>query len=430
MNTDSDIIDFWININYDITSLNNIKYKNNHPNYLDSQQSNYIFFKSFKDPISDIKCNIHNNNYDINHILDNHISTYIDHNVHLSGLFDKNLFKFIKFKSVFDFYNDLTSLNKLNYNYSFIDSNDKKKIIFTIVIFISIIGSSFMINKSDDDMETIYKNNPLILFYTACYLFFDYLFDDININKNIKKNIVKYVNNIFDDVKNINNYIDDHNIKKYIDSINNIFIILFNYEKQKYPILYYTLKHIFNVEASTSKFQTYNDKCDFDLNKILECTLLKGRETINGVWQICNINFDFKQNKEYLLLMNHLGFIFQLLDDLIDIEQDVIEKNVTIFSYIFLYNQKPIKYDKIDLINNVVKLINYVYEFNNILDSIDINIMSQKHKHICFYILLLMLNYGISKNDILKNEFIKYEYLFPLKFDDIINFRQNKYTIF
>ena len=102
------------------------------------------------------------------------------------------------------------------------------------------------------------------------------------------------------DKQNINKYDKDVNVDKYIVSINNIFAILFNHDKNKYPILYKSMLSIFNVEANTSKYQSFVDtKPDnIDLDKILTCTLLKGRETINCVWQIHDIYTDFKNSRE------------------------------------------------------------------------------------------------------------------------------------
>ena len=401
---------FWDNISCDIYSLTNIKYP------VFNHSFNYDLFKNF--PLNEIKTNLANNNYDIESIF---ISYMEQHKI--MHLIDANFFKLLNIKTIFDFYNDLNKLNKLNSACSFIDINDKKKIIFTVVIFIAICVSSITINNNQNDLKTTYDNNPLILFYISSYLFFDYLFDDITINKNIKKNIVKYVNNIFDNGPNLDFSIPND---KYFDTINNLFMILQCYDKSKYPLLYQTLKNVFNIEATTSKIQTYYENYNVDLDKILLCTLLKGRETINGVWQICDIDKDFKQDIKYNKLMNHFGLIFQMLDDLIDIEQDINENNITIFSYPFIYKiENPKEY----LEKNIIKLTNYVYLFRNIQDEIDIN-FSEKQKEMLFNMLLLMLNYGISKNDILKKILADHQHLFFFKFDDIIKFRQFKYEIF
>jgi len=412
---------FWNSISDDINTLNNIKHQ------IYDHSANYNFFKQF--PFSEIKNNISNLNFNIEPIVSTYLKLYNNH--YFSSLFDANFFRLFKIETIFDFLKDLNTLNKLNHKYSFIDVNDKKKYIFTIVVFIAIYTSSITINNNSEDIKKTYDNNPLILYYIACYLFFDYLFDDINVDKNIKKNIVKYVNNIFTSKKNINIYNKDGFIDKYIDTINNIFIILFAYDKTNYSLLYDTLINIFNIEAITSNYQTvdHNNKNNKpDINIILNCTILKGMETIHGVWQICDINKDFKKDDKYNKLMNHFGFIFQLLDDLIDIEQDIAENNITIFSYPFIY-----KYDddncSIYLKKNIVKLINYVYSFKNILDEIDINIRN-KQKDVFFSMLLIMLNYGISKNSIIKNIICDYQDLFFFKFDDIINFRQLKYSLF
>ena len=147
---------------------------------------------------------------------------------------------------------------------------------------------------------------------------------------------------------------------------------------------------IFNAEAITNKYQTFTDINNAkDIDKILECTLIKGRDTVFGVWQICQINKDFKNDVYYNIIGNHLGFIFQLLDDFIDIEQDVQEKNVTLFSYPVLYKYIDNQY----FVNNINKLINYL---NNLDDIISDSYLEKKDLEVIKVCAIFLLNYGIN----------------------------------
>ena len=114
------------------------------------------------------------------------------------------------------------------------------------------------------------------------------------------------------------------------------------------------------------------------------------------------------------------------IDDLIDIEQDVNENNITLFSYPFLYK---INDTNQYLKNNVTKLINYVLNINEILND-KIDVITTDNIKIVYFVLLLLLNYGISKYDNIKSMFIDYESIFPLKFNDIYEFRKQKYNLF
>jgi hypothetical protein len=189
---------------------------------------------------------------------------------------------------------------------------------------------------------------------------------------------------------------------------------------------------IFNINSITSKIQSFVfDEPKKNIIEIIKCTLLKGSETMFGILQICDINKNFKEDLNYVLLCLHLGFIFQLLDDLCDIDQDVKEKNITLFNYPILYNQHFDEKKKDEFLkSNVIKLINYVFNFKNILNDIQIDGLTQSKKNMYFNIIYIYLNYAISKYHNIRNMLGEYEGIFLFKFSDIYNFRELKYNLF
>lgn len=340
----------------------------------------------------------------------NYVIKYIIENINASDL----ITTFIKF------YNDIKILDKLNPNHKILNLDNEentKKCNTSLIILVGIHTSSKFINNNKMTILETYNSNPLIFYYLCCYLFFDYLIDDPNIDKLCKKQVVDYTYNLFNygsfEFKNNLLETDVNLIVNYIPTIDNIFSILFNYNKNDYPELYKSMFDIFNAEAITSKYQTFTNINDVkDINKILECTLIKGRDTIFGVWQICEINKDFKNDPCYNMIGNHFGLIFQLLDDFIDIEQDVQEKNVTLFSYPVLYKYVDNQY----FINNINKLINYL---NNLDDIISDSYLEKKHMELIHVCAIFLLNYGISSDEMFRNMYKDYEKCLYFDFNEI-----------
>ena len=326
---------------------------------------------------------------------------------------------------LYELYKDLKLLDKLNNGYLFFDENkfDERYIYYgTIIIFASVYSLNLMENKQIFSFVEIYKSNPLILFFLCCYVFFDNLLDSPDIDKNIKKIVIKYIDHLFKTGKLLDEY---HNLDlKYLSTINNIFSILLNYKLEDYPRLYESMYKIFMTEVKTNKYQTFEQKEDVkDINIILSMSMDKGRETLIASWQIFYININFRSCNNLMKLASHMGFMFQLLDDLDDIDIDIREKNVTLFSYPYLYELEDIdEYMK----TNVLKLINYVMNINDEFKKIDSEYVDENKKQQYAFAYLVYLNYCVAKNIMLKKMFAEYEHLFPIKYDEIVEIYKQK----
>lgn len=323
---------------------------------------------------------------------------------------------------------DLKLLDSINNGYLFFDEDkfDEKNMYYGLLI---IVTSIFSLNLIEDEKTfsfvKIYKRNPLILFFLCCYVFFDNLLDSPDIDKNVKKTVVKYIDHLFKTGKLLDEF---NNLEiKYLSTINNIFSILLNYKLDEYPYLYESMYKIFISEVKTSKYQTFEQKEDAkDINIILSMTMDKGKETLIATWQIFYININFRTCDDLMTLSSHMGFIFQLLDDLDDIELDVLEKNITLFSYPYLYQLDDIdEYIRI----NVTKLINYVLNINEEFKKIDSEYVSTEKKQQYEFAFVIYLNYCIGKNKMLKDMFMEYEYLFPIKYDEIVKIYKQKQSM-
>lgn len=326
---------------------------------------------------------------------------------------------------LYELYKDLKLLDKINNGYLFFDENkfDQKYMYYaTINIFASIYSLNLIENKQTFSFVEIYRSNPLILFFLCCYVFLDNLLDFPDTDKTIKKLVTKYIDHLFRTGKILNEYCNLD--LKYLSTINNIFSILMNYKLDLYPYLYESMYKIFISEVKTNKYQTFENKNDVkDLNIILKMTMDKGRETLIASWQIFYINVNFRSCNDLMILSSHMGFMFQLLDDLDDIDIDVKEKNVTIFSYPFLYKLENIdEYMKI----NVSKLINYVMGIEEEFKKINSEYVDETKKQQYAFAFLIYLNYCIAKNNMLKKMFAEYEYLFPIKYDQIVDIYKQK----
>lgn len=412
---DSYYLDYWANLSSTV----------NLPDNLHSQQDNFNLLIGF--PIEEIKNKI--NSFDLN--INDIIKKYFENHKNINKEFISVILNdTINYNNVaigcYQFYEDLKLIDKINNGYSFLDvstTNNKKKVGLGFgILYILYIAYGF-VNDTKDNLDDLYRSNPLFLFYICGYLFFDFLLDDPTISKTTKKNVIKYINTIFSTGElydpDDDNLIDTH----YLTTIKTIFTILLNYDKEKYPFLYDSVYKMFMIEAVTSKYQTY-DGNSVKYEDILKCSLLKSSFSVMGVFQICNITKDFYNDPEYVKFSSHFAFILQLADDLIDIEQDIEENNITIFSYPYIYKlENRDEYLK----ENISKLINYVFDFKNIIE--EINIFNGKNKVGYYYMLLMLINYGISKYDNIREMFKEYESIFLFKFDEIYKIIDSKCMI-
>ena len=205
-------------------------------NYSDNNNENqedyYNFLKNL--PINEIKIKNNNNDFDINNIIKDYIDQYKDKDDFIFFMLLPDTNYNSVYNGFYQFYKDLKILDSINDGYKFLDlsTNDgKKKIMFGNIFVFIIYKFSTIFNNNTSSLEETYKNNPLIFFYICSYLFFDYLLDDPNIDKEIKKKICKYVYKLFASGKNVE---DTQLIDPvYLTTINNLFIILFNYKKKR-----------------------------------------------------------------------------------------------------------------------------------------------------------------------------------------------------
>jgi hypothetical protein len=422
------MIDFWKEIDIDIRINNN--------NFTNYHSINFQFIKEllignikfvFEDIQENIDTKLYSNyeesisiNNKINEIVNNHFEKYYDKSEFINCIINNSIHDI--YLSFYQFYNDLRMLDNINDSYNYLNTSNYHATIKYAILLLGMYTSSTYINKNKLSLKDTYMNNPLIIFYICSYIFFDNLLDDITVSSDTKNNISKYIDTLFKlgelPTKNI------YNIEnKHFKNINNIFVILFNYKKEKYPFLYKSLYSVFKSEVTTAHYQNSNS---IDTDTILMCTLHKGKETVLGLWQIFEINKNFRDDHNYTILANHIAMIFQLLDDLDDIQEDIVDKNITIFSYPYLTD-----YADIDLYlkNNVSKLINYILNINEELDAIDIEYISEEHKKNISIMMLVYLNICISKHENIKNMFIQYNFLFPLDFNNCHEFYLKFYQI-
>jgi len=304
------------------------------------------------------------------------------------------------------FYKDMHDLNDLNPAYPFIPSSDKNKKLFILHLFTSSFSLAILFGNRDD-MSVWYEKTPLLLYYAACYLFFDYVFDDSTISVDVKKKVVKYVRAIFES-KDAVEATDD----PILVTVNNIFALLFKFDKAAHPELYQALLDVFNAEAESAKVQNFQGErpAEVDLDELFYHTLVKSRETFNALWNVLGV--DYKSDARYEVVMNHFGLVTQMMDDFNDVEADVAENTITPFSYAFIYETGDAYF-----VEQAVKLVQYVFNLKSELKTLELKELSDRNVDTVFAFFLLALNYAIAKYPVLTKALAEYEHLFPFPFE-------------
>ncbi len=415
-------VSLWNSLKHHEIHVNEIKYDQLVNEKILEQIMSFKFNKYITKDINDETIKKYND--EINKILkENIIKEVISESIDISQFMFRDLYI-----GLYELYKDLKILDNINDGYIFFDESkfNEKYIYYGIIVIVaSVFSLNLMEDKTDFSFYDIYKNNPLILFFLCCYVFFDNLLDSPDVDKQTKKLVVIYIDQLFKTGKRM----DEFNglEKKYVSTINNIFSILLNYELKKYSHLYESMYKIFMTEVKTNKYQTFENKDDKkDIDIILNMSMDKGRETLIASWQIFYINLNFRACDELMILADHMGFLFQLLDDLDDIDIDIKENNVTLFSYPYLYGYEDTEI-KHYMEKNVGKLITYTLNFKNELNKIKCGYVSDNKKKQYAYAFLIYLNYCIAKNSLLKDMFMDHEHIFPMKYDDIMEFYNKRF---
>ena len=311
------VINFWHQLSNNIIDISKCKCCDQINNYLLLKNNMSGDYKKFLiKPLNEPIVSAYNN--ELNEIM-NKIINIIATNENKAIIQNIRFYDF--YAGLYQLYKDLKLLDSINDGYIFFDENRFEEKYFyygAIIMVASVFSLNLVENKIEFSFVDIYQNNPLILFYLCCYVFFDSLLDSPDIDKDTKKSVVSYIDHMFKTGNKLSNY--DNVEKKYITTVNNIFSILLNYDINEYPYLYESMYKIFLIEVKSSKYQTFIDKTDVkDQNVILQMSMIKGRETLLSSWQIFNITTDFRSCNELLYLADHGGYVFQLLDDLDDL---------------------------------------------------------------------------------------------------------------
>ena len=313
------------------------------------------------------------------------------------------------YKTFIKFIKDIKTLDSTNPHYKIVDDLVYVKLVNSFNILLYIYYSSVIMANNDKTMIETYNQNSLIFYYTCSYIILDYILDDPTIPKANKKQVVMYINTLFLSGKHDTSKYDL--IQNYIPSISKAFDILFTYDKKEYPEVYRSLYDIFKFESLSSSYQSFNDSSDKkDINKILEHTLNKGRETVFSIFQVCNPKKVYKDDRAYYFIASHFGFVLQLLDDFMDVDQDVKEKSVTIFSYPILYDlENKDEY----LEKNIGKLLNYISSIEFIISEKTIkekfNLDELYSKDLFIVGNKLLINKGLITNNSYSNIVLKYQ---------------------
>ena len=270
----------------------------------------------------------------------------------------------------------------------------KKRIFLGVIWFAIGFYICYLINKFHNLNNFISfkdaSNNSYMIFLTCCFVYYDDIFDNLDIDIKLKKIILKYTSyfleniNTFKTIEELeNNFIvKNTNLceKKYLEikKINKILGILFKKQKKNPNLdILNNIKELFYLESKTSK----NQKNTNDVNKILEITIKKSYQSIKTIFICLCPNVDL--NKYNITdLIYKLSFLSQLIDDLNDKKIDIFEKKNTIFTL-----QK----------NNIYidNLLNYIYylkeDFAKYKNCEYLNIINCNLN-------LFLFNYAISKN--------------------------------
>ena len=210
MENEKEFLAMWRNLDGRVDSLKSIDFRCDH-------QANVDFVRSF--PVDDVIANL----FDFNRVVELYLekrtgTSFFEQTIPLETVSLFNAHAYLKF------YKDVHALNDLNPGHPFIDPLDKKKKVFIFQLF-SVTFSLAILFGNRDDMLVWYEKKPLILYFASCYLFFDYLFDDVAVPGDVKKRVVKYVRALFESKDAAR--ADD----PMLTTIDNIFALLFKFEK-------------------------------------------------------------------------------------------------------------------------------------------------------------------------------------------------------
>jgi hypothetical protein len=309
-----------------------------------------------------------------------------------------------------------------------LNNSEKKRVYLGIIWFILglIISLVIKYNFNEDisliNLNKISKNN-YIIFLTCCYIYYDHIFDSPNINKDDKKTCILYTKYFFEYILGNNNlniesyellnlYLINeiknslgNNLEKIIEKkkilirTNRILeILLKEFKKNTNYLIVKAIFELFLTEVSITKNK--NEKITEE--KILKNTILKSQKSIYAIIQII-LGKELNDNKIILNNTYFYGFLTQIIDDLNDIEIDLIENNLTLFTI-----NKNIKIIE----KYCIRILKYIYFlFYNEIGKInkDINNKNINNKNI---------NNKNIKNKNIKNKNIKNK-----------NINKNLYTV-
>ena len=296
------------------------------------------------------------------------------------------------------------------------------------------------------------SKNRYIVFLSASFIFYDGIFDDQNIDKNIKKLCIDYTKYFLEFL--INNCIKketpntildkyllerkiklDLNEKDILNKSNKILSVLF-YETHKFKNMNILLSiyELFNAEITTSQIQ--HNKKRIDMEEILKCTIYKSSKSIYAIMQSILGDIDIKKNLVICENIYLFSFLTQLLDDFNDYIIDKEENNLTIFTSEDKSNKnvnmnvnKNVNMNVNKNVNmnvniNINKLFNYIYLIDEKLNKISNNKDLIMINH---YLNLSIFNYSLNKYDNKDYLLEIYNYI-PFKNEDISYIRENKNT--
>lgn len=269
------------------------------------------------------------------------------------------------------------------------------------------------ITKTIQQFNGIY--NEGFQFFIISYLIIDNIMDSDFIENDTKIYFMKWLYKIINNPQLIILNDNDTSIWQCITFTKyyNLFYNKYPYETNKNIYVY--IKKLIETLKVSDNIQRENR---IDNNKIIEYTFKKSYMSCYFLIKLINIQYSYILNDNEHILLAKFTLFIQLMDDFLDINKDIIEKNNTFFKL----NSK----NKID--NHIIlNFINLSFDIINEINIKDIELKTMIDYILKYYFVLILF---LHKDKLKQKTINKLKKYCIINYNIINIFENNKYDIY
>jgi len=298
----------------------------------------------------------------------------------------------------------ITNIKKIDHPENLIQNNDKSILMTVVWLVMGIWWQS---------LTSTIKYSPALCFICLSYIFVDHYFDDVSIKKKDKKQFAEYCyRRLFIKIKPYD---------LFSNKIDQVMTMMENeYSKEKFLLTYNRLVYLYNIEMKSMKMQSKISKSSYEY---LQLTVEKGYSTLDTMMYLIYINNPEEIDQHKQNFFSLFGLFIQMADDLLDLKNDIKQKNYTYLCKLVL--SKSI--NNIDFyINKLCNLIKIMFKYLERSNTIIENNKELTLKRFKLFSVNI-LAYGVLKNkDLTSPSLVEYyKNIYLLKENDIKNMKSD-----